>query len=287
MTIILSGLAVGSIYVLAALGYALTFAASGVVNFAQGYIVMLGVYLSYFGLNTLSLPLPVVVLLAAVGGAVTNAVVEIVCVRPLTGRDSHAEILTTIGAATIIAAAVELIWGSNPLGLKLLNNSLPIHIGDALTPVINLWLIGLALGCSALLMVLTRRTRLGMVSQAVAEDREAANLRGINVNSLSLGAFVAAGALAAAVGPAVGVETYAITSLGPLLAVKGFVVLALGGTRSYGGIVICGLLIGVLEAEAARYFSGAWQDVVTFIVFLLILLIRPQGLFGRARERVV
>ena len=287
MTIILSGLAVGSIYVLAALGYALTYAASGKVNFAQGYVVMLGIYLAYFGLNTLSLPLPIVVLLAAAGGAVTNAIVELVCIRPLTGSDSHAEILTTIGAATIIAAAIELIWGSNPLGLKLLRNSLPIHIGDALTPIIDLWLIGLALGWAVLLMVRTRRTRLGMVSQAVAEDREAATLRGINVNSLSLGAFIVAGALAAAVGPAVGVETYAILSLGPLLAVKGFVVLALGGMRSYGGIVICGFLIGVLEAEAARYFNGAWQDVVTFIVFLVILLIRPQGLFGKSQERVV
>jgi branched-chain amino acid transport system permease protein len=287
MTIIISGLAVGSIYVLAGLGYALTFAASGVVNFAQGYVVMLGTFLAYLGLNTLSLPLPLVVLLAAAAGALTNAVVERVCVRPVSGRESHAEILTTIGAATIISAVVQLVWGSNPLGLNLLRSSLPVHIADALTPVINLWLIGLALACTALLVLLTRRTRIGMVSQAVAEDREAATLRGINVNILSLGAFIVAGALAAGVGPAVGVETYAITSLGPLLAVKGFVVLALGGTRSYGGVVICGLLIGVLEAEAARYLSGAWQDVVTFVVFLVVLLIRPQGLFGKPRERVV
>lgn len=287
LTVILSGFGIGAIYVLAAQGYALTYMSSGVVNFAQGYLVMLGTFSAYIGLNTLHLPVPVTVILAAAIGGFANAVVERICIRPLKKRNAHAEILTTIGAATVIGGIIQIVWGTNPLGLNLLNSSIPVHVAGALVPVIVLWLLGISVVVTLGLILVTRRTQIGMVSQAVAEDREAATLRGINVNRLSLGAFIVAGLLAGAVGPATGVETGVIITLGALLAVKGFVVLTLGGTRSYGGALVCGLAIGILEAAAARYLNAPWQDVTTFVVFLLVIIIRPQGLFGHLHERAV
>jgi branched-chain amino acid transport system permease protein len=287
MTIVMSGLAVGSLYALVALGYGITYISSGVINFAQGYLIMLGTFLAYQGLNTFKVPLPVVIIGAAVTVGVANAFIERLCIRLLRDRHSHTEMVTTVGAATIISGVVTLIWGSDPLALHLLQTSLPIHVLGGLTTSGQLILLGLTIGVGISLMLVASRTRIGLFSRAVAEDREAASLRGIDVNRLSVGAFILAGLITGALGPIVGVETFAVVSLGPALAVKGFVVLALGGPRNLEGALVCGLAIGVIEAETGRYLSGSWEDIVTYLVFIIVLAIRPSGLFSRTSERLV
>jgi branched-chain amino acid transport system permease protein len=287
MTILYSGLALGALYALVAMGYAVTYIASGVVNFAQGYLVMLGTYLSYLGLNTWSLPLWVTIVGAAVCGGLVNIVIERVCIRPLRNRAAHSEMITTVGAATLITGIISLVWGSNVKGVAVLQNAVPRKVLGGLLSLGDLWLFAAVVVCGLGLILLSNRTRIGIISLAVAEDREAATLRGINVNMLSFGAFFVAGVLACVVGPLVGVKTSATLTLGPILAVKGFVVFALGGIRSFTGALLCGLAIGVLEAYAGRYVNGSAQDLVTYVVFIGVLLILPAGLFGRRQERLV
>jgi len=289
MTVLIAGLAVGSIYVIAAHGYVLTFMASGSVNFAQGYIVMLSTFIAYLGINSLDLPVIVVVLMAAVVGAVINALVEIFCIRPIKrkGGDSHAEILTTVGAATVISGVVALVWGTDPLRVDLFQGTQPFYFAGGLTSSINLWLILIAVVITVALALFTARTQVGMVSQAVAEDRESAVLRGIAINRLSIGAFVIAGIVAGAVGPFVGAKSFALVALGPMLAVKGFIVLALGGKSSYIGALVCGLTIGLVEAYSGRYLDGSWQNIMVLLVFITVILMRPQGIFGHSTERAV
>jgi branched-chain amino acid transport system permease protein len=128
---------------------------------------------------------------------------------------------------------------------------------------------------------------LGLALLAVAEDREAALLRGVNVRRVALGAFVFSGLLAGALGPVIGPKTFAVATLGSALALKGFVALAMGGFGSLPGGLIGGLAVGLIEASTSRWLGSDYADLMVFGVLLLILLVRPTGLFGRVRERMV
>src|SRR6185369_9838602 len=130
-----------------------------------------------------------------------------------------------------------------------------------------------------------RRTMLGLALLAVVEDREAAQLRGVNVRRMALGAFAFSGLLAGLLGPLIGPKTFAVATLGSALALKGFVALAIGGFGSVPGGLVGGFAVGLVEASAGRWLGSAYADLSVFAMLLLVLLVRPTGLFGRVRER--
>jgi branched-chain amino acid transport system permease protein len=285
VTLIWGGLALGAVYALVAIGYNIVFTASGTFNFAHAQLLMLGTFLAYWGLAVLKWPVVLVFVMAAVVVGAAAVVEERFAIR--TVRGTEAQLVTTVGVATLINGASQLIWGSQPLSVPFLNgNNVWTVFGGRVLPV-EIVLIIVAVLLAGGLIYYSRHSMIGLAVLAMAEDREAAQLRGINVRMLALGAFAVSGVLAGAVGPIVGPKTFAVATLGSALALKGFVALALGGFGSIGGGVVGGFAIGLIEQYSARYFGSTYVNLTIFGVLLLILLARPAGLFGRIQERMV
>jgi branched-chain amino acid transport system permease protein len=290
MTTVWAGLSVGAIYVLVALGYNIVFIAAGTFNFAHANLIMVGVYLAYWGLAEHSLPVFLVFLVA---GVVTMAVAtteERVAFRPVKHSEGH--LVTSVGAAAMITGAVELIWGAQALKVPFLNDN-PSSTSQAFTLLggrilpVELLLIVLALASAFTLYAGLRWTMLGLASLATSEDSEAATLRGINTRRLSIGAFALSGAFAGVIGPIVGPKTYAFAALAAALALKGFVAMAMGGFGSVPGCVIGGFVVGMVEALTARWIGGSYTNIAVFALLVLVLMVRPTGLLGQQQERAV
>jgi branched-chain amino acid transport system permease protein len=285
VTLIWGGLSLGAVYALVAVGYNIVFTASGTFNFAHAQLLMLGTFVAYWGLAVLKWPAVPVFLLAGLVVAVLAIAEERFAIR--TVRGTEAQLVTTVGVATLLNGGTQLIWGSQPLTVPFLDSNHVLTVfGGRVLPV-ELVLIGVAVLLTLGLVYYSRHSMIGLATLAMAEDREAAMLRGVNVRMLALGAFGLSGLLAGAVGPIVGPKTFAVATLGSALALKGFVALALGGFGSLPGGLIGGLAIGLIEQLSARYLGSTYVNIVIFGVLLLILLCRPAGLFGRSRERTV
>ncbi|WP_457966928.1 branched-chain amino acid ABC transporter permease [Arthrobacter sp. D1-29] len=285
MTIaILAGLSTGAIYALIAIGYNITLTSSGVLNFAFANILVFGGFVAITTVG-LGLSLPVTLVICAVVCALMAAIVQLIAVRYLPAG-SHAELITTLGAATILTAITAIIWGTDPQRLVLFAQE-PIELlGGRVLPN-TLILIALPIVFGLTMHLLMHGTRFGQSSRAQAFDREATMLRGVNVLWLSVGSFAIAGVFAGLVGPFVLVSTSASPYLALSLALKGFVVLALGGLGSQLGAVIAGFAIGLIEALVALFVGPFFGDYAVFVVFVLVLLFRSGGLFGNRNLRLV
>lgn len=285
MTLIWSGLASGAVYALVAIGYNIVFVSSQTFNFAQAQILIVGAFVAYNASVTWNLPLWAVIALATAAALVVAAVAERVAVRPV--HDPDALLVTTLGVATLLSGATQLIWGSQPLTLPFPGSSNVISVlGGRIYP----FEAGLVAAPVALVLAftyLTRRFTTGLALLAMAEDREAATLRGVNTRRLALAAFALAGAVGGLSSLLVGPYTFVVSNLGSELALKGFVVLAIGGFGSMGGALAGGLLVGQAEAFTSRYLGTQYSNIMIFALLLIVLLARPAGLFVRARERVV
>ncbi len=285
MTLLWSGLSVGAIYALVAVGYNIVFISSGAFNFAQAQLVMLGAFVAYWGFTSLHAPVVVVFLLAGVIVAVVAAVEERLAIR--TTRDIEAQLVTTVGVATLLNGATQLIWGAQPLEVPFFGpTGVWKELGGRVFPD-DLLLVAVAIVIAFGLVALSRTTLLGLALLAVSEDREAAEVRGINVRLLALGAFAFSGLIAGLIGPVVGPKTFAVATLGEALALKGFVALAMGGFGSMPGALVGGMAVGLIEPFSARYIGDNYSNTMVFAALLLILLVKPAGLFGRFRERTV
>jgi branched-chain amino acid transport system permease protein len=287
MTTVWSGLAVGAIYVLVGVAYNIVFLSTGVFNFAQAQFLMLGTFVTYTVVITLHMPFIAAIAAGLVIGAVISIVEERIAIRPLQGQGQHGELITTLGFAVLMAGIASLVWGSDPLPVPFFGSdrALTVLYGRVLPD--ELALIALASTMALGADLITRRTNLGLASLATAEDRIAAMLRGINVRTLSIGSFAVAGALCVAAGPLLAPKTFATFDLGDNLALKGFVALAIGGFGSHKGALVGGLITGLVEAGAARYFDVGYQNLAVFILLLGVLLVRPTGLFGERSHRAV
>lgn len=285
MTLIWSALTIGAVYALVATGYNVVFTASGVFNFAHAQLMMLGVFLAYAGLVVLKWPIFFVFLLA--GGVVflVAALEERIAIRFV--RVAEAQLVTTVGVATLINGAVVRIWGPSPLSVPFFgsNQIMTILNGRVLPDEITIIVVTVVIVGG--LMFLSRRTMIGLAMLAIAENREAAMLRGVNVRRLALGAFAFSGLLAGLLGPILGPQTFAGAGLASAIALYGFVALAIGGFGSLPGGLIGGMVIGFAQQFTSRYMNSNYPDVVVFAILLLVLLLKPTGLFGKTRERVV
>ncbi|TDB87467.1 branched-chain amino acid ABC transporter permease [Actinomadura sp. KC216] len=288
MTTIWSGLATGALYSLVAIGYNVVLLASGVVNFANAYLIMIGTFLAYVGLVDWGLPVAVTVLLAGLAVAVIAVVEERIAIRPLLRRHgTHAALITTVGVGTLLGGIASKIWGTEPLKVPSPFSSEPLTLLGGTIQRNDLVLILLVLALGVGLHLWSRKTLLGLASLATAENRQAAQARGLNVRALGIGAFALAGLIAGLFAVFVAGRTYAHFHLGETLALFGFVAIAIGGSASQLGGLIGGFTIGLLYAVTARYVGDSYPQIVVFGVFLLILLTRPRGLFGGAAERQV
>lgn len=278
--VLFSGIALGSVYGLVALGFALVFKATDVFNFSQGMFVVVGAYLAVTAGTQLNLPFPLTVTFIVVGAALVGAAVQALFIRPLTGRPMLSVIMVTIALSIVLRALIEIIYGSQP---RVITTPMPTGVfivaGVRLSQL-HLVAAGVSWSCLALFGLFFRTTAFGLQMRATASGHEAAVVSGINVDLVSRVAWAMGSVLAAIGGLFLGQIQLASTELESvgLLALPAVVI---GGLQSIPGAVLGGLLVGVIEQLASSYVSPRASDIFIYALLLLVLMIRPWGLFGQ------
>ncbi|PZO65821.1 MAG: branched-chain amino acid ABC transporter permease [Paracoccus denitrificans] len=277
---IFSGLTVGAVYALVALGFTIIYNASDVVNFAQGEFVMLGGMITVFA-HAAGLPLPLAALAAILATALLGIAMYKLTIEPARGAPVVSLIIITIGASIFIQGATQLIFDKQIHSFPSFSGDAPIRVGGATILPQSLWVIGGATLVFIALWLFFTRTMLGRAVLATSNNRRAAQLVGINTHFVMMLSF----ALSAAIGALAGVLATPITltaySVGIGFALKGFAGAMLGGMGNPMGALLGGFAIGMIEALTAGYISSQYKDAAAFLVILAVLFFRPQGLFGR------
>ena len=287
LTAFYSGLGVGSVYALVAIGYNLVYRATRVFNLAQGDIVSWGGLIAFsllvvHGFSAIA-ALPLIIIATAILGFG----VERIAIAPLTRALSFGWVLTTLGMSVVLRNVAELQWGPDPLRVPAFIDRAPVSLLGSPFRVDFMVTIAGAVALVTLLELADRRTIIGKAMVATAINRELAQLRGINVGLLGIGSFVVAGALGGIAGLLIAPITFASFNSGVLIALKGFLAIAIGGWGRHVGALAGGLLIGVAESLAILWVDVDIRNLVPLPLLAAILLIRPQGLFGRRVERHV
>ncbi|PLX39277.1 MAG: branched-chain amino acid ABC transporter permease [Hyphomicrobiales bacterium] len=281
-----SGLTVGAVYALVALGFTIIYNASDVVNFAQGEFVMIGGMATVF-IAAAGVPVPLAAVLAVVAATAVGLVLQRLAIEPARGASAVTLIIITIGASIFLRGLAQIVFDKQFHTLPSFSGDEPFHIGGASVLPQSLWVMGGALVIFAVLWVFFNKTMIGKAVLATSANRLAARLVGINTSlimALSFGLSAMIGAVAGVLVTPITLTSY---DVGTLLALKGFAAVMVGGIGSPAGAIVGGLLVGLLEAFGAGYISSEYKDAVAFIVILLTLFVMPSGLFGRASvERV-
>jgi branched-chain amino acid transport system permease protein len=284
---VLSGLSTGAIYSLIGIGFAIIYNSTGIINFAQGEFVMLGGMMTYFFLSVVKLPLLAAMLLAILLTTAVGVLFERLAIRPLKNASPLILVIITIGGSILIRGFAMLIWGKDTHSLPMFTGSEPITIAGATLLPQHLWIFGITLLIITVNRFFFYHTVSGKAMRACSHNRRAASLVGIDVKRMVLFAF----AISSAMGSVAGIITAPLTmtsyDVGIMLGLKGFCAAIIGGMSSGIATVFGGLLLGVLEALGAGLISSGYKDAIAFIILLLILFVRPQGLFKKAdTERV-
>jgi branched-chain amino acid transport system permease protein len=283
---LLAGITVGSAYALAAVGFTIIYNTSGVINFAQGEFIMLGGMLSV-ALSAAGLPFPLALLLGILAAGAVGLLVEKIAIEPAKNAEVVALIIITIGVSLIIRGLVQVWFGKGTHTLQPFSGDTPIQlVGATLLPQ-SLWVLGATFLIVLLLAWFFGRTLLGKTMLATSYNKLAAQLVGINTKKVLLLSFGMSAMLGAAGGVLIAPITYTSYDAGIMLGLKGFVAAVLGGLGGGAGAIAGGLILGIAEAMTAGYVSSSYKDAVPFVLILLILFFRPQGLFGKKlAERV-
>ncbi len=282
----LTGLTNGAIYALIALGVVIIYKSSGVINFAQGAFLLVGAYVTYWAVAQVGAPWPVGVLATVVVAAALGVLVERLALRPLIGEPIISVIMVTIGLSSLIAAIISLIWGtqSQPFPSFIPNQNITIF--GAVTPADRLYALVL---CGVFLLgfiLFFRFTSEGIAMRAVADDQQAAMSMGISIQRI----FAVAWAIAAVVAAVAGIlvaNIVGVSSDVSRIGLQVFPVVILGGLDSIPGAIVGGAVIGLLQAYTGGYIGGGTEQVIPFIILVIVLMVKPYGLFGQTRiERV-
>jgi branched-chain amino acid transport system permease protein len=287
LQLMVSGLALGFAYALVALGFVIIYKATEVINFAQGGFVMIGAYLIYNFNTTWGVPFALAVVLAMATTAGIALVFERLILRRMVGSPVFAQVMITIGLLFILQNLVTAIWGAENLNLGDPWGIDTVRIGEIAIQVRHLWSVGLAIALLGAFFAFFRFTPLGLAMRATAIDQEAALAQGMSSKRVYMAAWGIAGASAAIAGLTI---ASGATSLSPTIqyfALLAFPAIILGGIDSPLGAVVGGLIIGVTQSLTAGYqedfapwLGTGFQSVMPFVVMVLVLLIRPYGLFG-------
>jgi len=280
MQFLLSGVTVGAVYALVALGFTIIYNASDVVNFAQGEFVMLGGMITVFSYQA-GIPLPLAAILAILATAAIGVALNKLAIEPARGAPVVALIIIGIGASVFIRGLTQITFDKQLHSLPAFSGDTPIALAGATILPQSLWVVAGALAVFIGLWVFFTKTLTGRAVLATANNRIAAQLVGINTRYIMTLSF----ALSAAIGALAGVLVTPITltsyDVGISLALKGFAAAMLGGMGNPKGALVGGLLLGILEAMTAGYISSQYKDAAAFIVILAVLFAMPQGIFGR------
>ncbi|MGA0572249.1 branched-chain amino acid ABC transporter permease [Variovorax sp. VNK109] len=285
----ISGLGLGSMYGLMALGFHVTFAVSGTVNFAQGSTMMLGAVLTFAFAQTLGWPLVPAIMLALVLCALYGLLVEVAAVRPFASRGSDAWLMATVALGIVVDNLVMFTFGKEPRSLPSPLAVTPLRFGELGLGVYPLQLLIPVIGLSlaAVLHFVSRRTRWGIGLLAVVQNRDAARLMGIPIRRAVAGAFALSALFAGIAGVLIAPLFNVHADMGTLFGLKAFAVAILGGITSAWGVMIAGLLFGTAEALITATLGSGYTQILTFGLVIVVLAMRPNGLFGRAAVKKV
>lgn len=285
---VVNGLTLGGVYALVAIGYTLVYGVLGMINFAHGSIYTLGAYLAFTGVVVLHLPFPLAFLFSLVVTALAGILVERTGYFPLRNASVETQIICIFGLSIVLDNTIMLVWGAPPRAFPA--DLFPTHyqFGELIVSPVQIIIILFALAIMGGLYLLVYRTKTGLAMRAIALNPEAAHLMGINIGRVRLQTFVLSAALAASAGTLVGVYYKIITyNLGLSTVIKAFVVSILGGIGNIAGAMVGGLVLGQIETLGAAYVSTGYKDAFAFIVMILVLMLRPNGILGAyTREKV-
>ncbi len=283
---LLTGVTVGAIYALVALGFSIIYNASHVINFAQGEFVMIG-GMAAVSLIGAGLPLPLAIVAAVIVTALVGLMLEKFAVERARGAPVVTLIIITIGASILLRGLATLVWDKKLHPLRAFSGDKPIEIAGAVILPQSLWVLGIALVIVLLLSWFFGRTLLGKAMLATSHQRLAAQLVGINVRQVLFVSFGLSAALGAIAGILIAPIAFTSWEVGIMLGLKGFAAAVLGGLGSGPGAVVGGLVLGIAETLSAGYVSSAYKDAIAFVLMLAVLFFMPSGLLGRrSTERV-
>lgn len=277
---ILNGIAIGGVYVLIALGLTTVFGILGIAHFAHGSVSMFGGYLTFFLVANQGFPVIAAIGVALAVGFVLGLLIELLAYRPVRNASHINAFIVALGLTMMVEGINLQFFGAEqvviPTGVSRVFN-----FGGVTLPELRLYVILIAVALIIAMTVFVEKTKTGQAIRAVAENRDAAILMGVNVNTIPLVVFAMSTMLGVAAGVMVGSLFALAPGIGEGLVIKGFAVLILGGLGSIPGAVVGGLVLGVTEALAAGFISSAYKDVIAFVVMIVVLLVRPQGLLGK------
>ena len=289
MQYFLNGLPLGAIYALVALSYSLIYASSGVLNWSQGDMVMLGAYIGFTLLQVLHFGFTPSLLIAMLAVGLVGVAVQYCILRPLRERQAPPinVVIATLGVAIITRNIALVLWGPDAQNFPSPVSTDPITIGALNITAMDLLIVVAGIGLMLFLHFFLQRTREGKALRAVAQDRYAAVLMGVDTGRSDAVAFAASAGLGAAAGILVAPIFFVTFNMGAGLGLKGFVAAVIGGLGSIPGAIAGGFFLGILEAVAGGKISSGYRDAITFALLILVLWLKPSGLFIRkARQKV-
>jgi len=287
---VINGVSLGSIYALIALGYTMVYGIIKLINFAHGDVYMVGAYVGFFLVTRLNLSFVPALLLAMLFCAILGVVIERLAYKPLRNASRIAALITAIGVSLLLEYGTMFIVGPQPRAFPavLPETKITFFSGNVYVTTQQVVIFAVAVILMVLLQFVVYKTKVGKAMRAVSFDKDAALLMGINANTTISATFAIGSALAGAAGVLVGIY---YTSIGPLMGIipglKAFVAAVLGGIGSIPGAAVGGLLMGIIEGMVSGYWSSTLRDAVAFGIWILILIIKPTGIFGsNVREKV-
>lgn len=284
---LVQGLALGSIYGLIAIGYVLIYNTWGVLNFAQGDMVMVGAFTALIAHSFMGLPMFLAIPVAVVMCIIIGYLIELCAFRPLINAENQRRLIATIGVGIFLRNLVQIIFGADAFPFPSIFGNKTMDIGGVMVVPQDLWNFVIGILLVALLMLFLKKTRVGKAMRATAQDREAARLMGVNVRQCMSLTFVMASAIGGFAGILLAPKYFVIASLGLTFGNKGFASALFGGIASNAGSMVGGITLGVLESLAATYGSSMWQTAIAFLILFLTLIVKPSGIMGKKDIRKV
>lgn len=277
---ILNGLTLGSIYCLVALGLTLIFGIMHVPNFAHGHLYMVGGYVTFFMMTAYGINYWVSALISGIALAILGIILERVVFNPMRDHPGTNRFIAAVGAMLFIEASARVLWGSDFRSIPAVYDKVIMFGGIRVTEQ-RLIIIAGAVIIMVALYVFLKHTMVGSTIEAMAQNRDGASLVGIDVNKVAMLTFAVASFLASAAASLSGPIFLVYPSMGALIIMKAFVIIVIGGMGSVPGAVLASFILGMTESLGATYISSSYKDVVAFSLLILILAIKPLGLFAK------
>jgi branched-chain amino acid transport system permease protein len=283
---IFSGIAIGSIYALVAVGFILIYKATDVISFAQGDIMMFGAFVAYTFLTFLHFPFILSIILTLAVMAVFGILVERVVLRPLVGESVLSMLMVTVGVGMVIRNVAGMVWGYDTYQFTGGITDVPVRFGELALSSVNLWIIGVTIAMIGGLFYFFNKTKMGISMEAASQNQLAAYLMGIGVKRVFSNIW-ALSAVVAAVGGILLAPIHFVNYNMGFIGLRAFPAAGLGGFGSIPGAIVGGIIIGVSESLAGIFLPAGFKDIFAYIILILVLLIRPQGIFGIAERKRV